>query len=134
LLELFEAVGSMKPCDKPAHCAPDSRARYPNVVDVQRSYGVTWGQLVELERHLEMLLEGARLAGARCRSFTDVDRVFAPLRNDLAGLIGFAGKHHRHPILGSAGAYEVAYWTLYDAVAGLVSGRASGAKEAPVKQ
>src|SRR5262249_33176669 len=43
-------------------------------------------------------------------------------------LIGFAGRHHRHPVLGSTGAYEVAYWKPYDTVAGLVPGRAAGAK------
>jgi anti-anti-sigma factor len=134
LLGLFETVGSVRASVKAPPGAQDSRARDPNVVDVQRSYGVTWGQLVELERHLETLLEGAQQAGARCRCFTDVDRVFGPLRNELAGLVGFAGKYHRHPILGTAGAYEVAYWTLYDAVAGSVAGRAGSANEAPVKQ
>ena len=89
---------------------------YPNVNDVQRTFGVSWEQLVELEPELETLLGRVRLTGDRSRAFTDLDRVFGPLRNELAALIGFAGKHHRHPILGSAGAYEVAYWILYDAV------------------
>jgi hypothetical protein len=56
-----------------------------------------------------------------------VARVFGPLRNELAGLLGFAGKHRRHPVLGSVGAYEVAYWKLYHAVAALVP---AGANEA----
>jgi hypothetical protein len=90
---------------------------YPNVNDVQRTFGVSWGQLVELEPQLEVLLGRGRQAGARCRTVADVDRGFGPLRNELAALIGFAGKHHRHAVLGSAGAYEVAYWKLYDAVA-----------------
>jgi hypothetical protein len=107
--------------------AEDGQTMYPNVNDVQRTFGVSWGQLVEVEPQLEALLGRVRLAGARCRTFADVDRVFGPLRNELARLIGFAGKHHRHPILGSSGAFEVAYWKLYDAVAGLLPGRAAGA-------
>jgi hypothetical protein len=94
---------------------------YPNVNDVQRTFGITWAQLVELEPQLETLLGRARLAGAGCRNFAGVERAFGPLRNDLAALIGFAGRHHRHPVLGSPGAYEVGYWKLYDAVARLVS-------------
>jgi hypothetical protein len=62
------------------------------------------------------LLGRARLAGVRFQTFADVDRIFGPLRNELAALIGFAGKHHRHPVLGSAGAYG----ELYEAVAGLL--------------
>jgi hypothetical protein len=104
---------------------------HPNVSDVQSTFGVSWGQLVELEPQLETLLGRALLAGPGSRTFADVDRVFGPLRNELAALIGFAGKHRRHPILGSAGAYEVAYWTLYDAAVRLLSGRATGAQEAP---
>jgi hypothetical protein len=45
-----------------------------------------------------------------------VDRVFSPLRNDLAELVGFPSKHARHPVLGSVGAYDVAYWKLFDSV------------------
>ena len=92
---------------------------YPNLNDLQRAFGVTWGQLVELEPRVETLLGRARRAGAGCRTLTDVARGFGPLRDELAGLIGFAGRHQRHPVLGSTGAYEVAYWKLYDAVAGL---------------
>jgi hypothetical protein len=50
-----------------------------------------------------------------------VERAFGPVRNELTGLVGFAGKHQRQPILGSVGAYAVAHWKLYDAVAGLLS-------------
>jgi hypothetical protein len=64
--------------------------------------------LVELEPELETLLGRMRVTDARRGTFRDLDRGFAPLRNELATLIGLAGKHHRHPILGSAGAYEVA--------------------------
>jgi hypothetical protein len=106
---------------------------YPSVNDVQRTFGVSWSQLVELEPQLETLLGQVRLADPRNRTFTDVDRIFGPLRNELAALIGFAGKHHSHPVLGSSGAYEVAYWKLYDAVAKLLPNRAAGAQEAPAK-
>jgi hypothetical protein len=134
------AVGALEPGKGPAvrtdlnRAAPaeDGRATYPNVNDVQRTFGVSWGQLVELEPQLKTLLGRVRLAGARCRNSADVDRVFGPLRDELAALIGFAGKHHSHPVLGSAGAYEVAYWKLYGAVARLLSG--GGAREAPAKQ
>ena len=107
-------------------------APYPTPDDVQRTYGgVAWAQLVELEPQLESLLWRARSAGAPCRNFADVDGVFAPVRNELAALIGFTGQHHGHPILGSSNAYAVAYWKLYDAVAGLLPGHADNAAEAP---
>jgi hypothetical protein len=112
----------------------DRPTMYPNLNDLQRAFGVTWGQLVELEPHLDTLLGWAKLACASNRTFPDVDQVFGPLRDELAALIGFAGKHHSHPILGSAGAYEVAYWTLYDAVASVLSGGAAGARESVAKQ
>jgi hypothetical protein len=60
-----------------------------------------------------------------------VDPAFSPIRNSLGELVGFAGKNHAHPILGSLDAYQVAYWKLYDAVAGLLPGRAAGAEETP---
>jgi anti-anti-sigma factor len=122
LLSLFETA---------RRAVPDGGKRYPSACDVERTHGVTWGRLVELEPRLDFLLWRARLAGGGCRAFTDVDRVFGPLRNELAELIGFAGTHHRHPVLGGVGAYEVAYWKLYDAVAGLLPARAGGAGEAP---
>jgi hypothetical protein len=112
----------------------DSRPMYPNVNDVKRTFGISWSQFVKLEPQLETLPGRVRLAGARSRNLADVDRVFGQLRNEIVALIGFAGKHYSHPILGSAGAYEVAYWTLYDAVVRLLSGRTAGAQEAPAKQ
>jgi hypothetical protein len=107
---------------------------YPNVQDLERHSGVTWRDLAELEPALAALLWEARRAGASCRRWPDVDRAFAPIRSRLAGLVGFMGKHHRHRVLGGVAAYEVAYWKLYDAVAGLLSGRAGGAGEAPETQ
>jgi hypothetical protein len=97
---------------------------YPNFRHLERLAGVTWHELVGLEPRLAELLWGARQACVNCRRWSDVERFFSPIRNTLAGLVGFAGKHHRHAVLGSAGAYEVAYWRLYDAVAGLLPGRA----------
>jgi hypothetical protein len=104
---------------------------YPNVNDVQRTFEVTWEQLVELEPRLETLLERVRLAAAGYRTYTDVDRVFGPFRNELAALVGFAGKHFSHPVLGSTGAYEVAYWKLYDAVVGSLPGGTAGTPPCP---
>jgi hypothetical protein len=103
----------------------EDRTIYPNVHDVQHTFGVSWQQLVQIEPELENLLERVRLAPSGGRAFSDLHEVFDPLRDELASLIGFAGKHHNHPVLGSAGAYEVAYWTLYNAVARLLTGRAA---------
>jgi anti-anti-sigma factor len=124
LIGLFDAAGGAEPGVGPA------RKPYPGVHDVERAYGVAWGQLVDLEPRVEPLLWRARTAGGTCRTLTDVSRAFGPLRNELAGLIGFMGRHHRHPVLGSVGAYEVAYWKLYDAVAGLLPRGAGAAPEA----
>jgi anti-anti-sigma factor len=126
---LFEAARPAGPGAGPRLPAGGARDRYPNVDDVQRTHGVAWGELVELEPQLEALLWRARQAGAKCRTLTDVARVLSPLQGELAGLIGFLGKHHRHPVLGSVGAYEVAYWKLYDAVAGLLPARAGGGEK-----
>jgi hypothetical protein len=134
LLGLFEAVGGTEPGAGPAPVAEGARKLYPSVDDVQRVYGVAWAQVVELEPRVETLLWQARTAGAHCRTLADVARVFGPLRNELAGLIGFAGEHQRHPVLGSDGAYEVAYWKLYDAVAGSLPGGAGGAEATPANQ
>jgi hypothetical protein len=92
----------------------------PKVHDLERAHGVTWGELAGLEPRLNELLWEARAGGARCRSREDVERVFGPFRNALGELVGFLAGQSRHPILGSVGAYEVAYWRLYDAVAGLL--------------
>jgi hypothetical protein len=124
LLSLFEAVGGAEACGEKPH---------PNA-EVQPTSRVAWGQLVDLEPEVEALLWRARAAGASCRTRADVDRAFRPVRNELVELIGFAGKHHRHPVLGSPEAYAVVYSKLYDAVAGLVTRHAAGAPEAPEKQ
>jgi anti-anti-sigma factor len=98
----------------------------PDIRELERTHSVTFGRLVELEPRLELLLLQARQAGAACRSQVDVDRALAPLRNQLTALVGFSGQHSRHRILGSVGAYEVAYWNLYRALIDLLPG-----KEAP---
>jgi hypothetical protein len=64
----------------------------------------------------------------------DVDRVFAPIRNTLAELVGFASKNRCHPVLGGPQAYQIAYWKLYDAVAGLLPARARRAEEVVEEQ
>ena len=133
VLGLFEAVSGPAAGTEGQACIPDGRRPYPNVDAVQRTFKITWYQLVELEPRLETLLGQARRAGASCRTFSDVDRAFGPVRNDLAELIGFAGEHHQHPVLGGVGALEVAYWKLYDAVAGSLAGRAAAAPAAPEK-
>jgi hypothetical protein len=103
---------------------------YPNFRDLERLSGITWHDLVELEPRLGNLLWKARQAGAICLCWADVDGAFSPIRNSVVELVGFAGHNHRHPVLGSTGAYEVAFWKLYDAVAGLLPVRAGGAAEA----
>jgi hypothetical protein len=103
-------------------------------VDDLGSVCLTWAQLVDLEPGLETLLWRAREAGACCRTFTEVDRVFGPVRNELTALIGFAGQHHRHPVLGSTEAYQVAHSKLYHAVAGLVTSHAARPEEDPERQ
>jgi hypothetical protein len=95
---------------------------YPSVRHIERVHGVRWAELVELEPALHALLHQARRAGASCREWQDVDRIFSPLRNDLAELVGFSSKHARHPVLGSVGAYDVAYWKLFDSVTETLEG------------
>jgi hypothetical protein len=107
---------------------------YPNIRDLERFAGITWHDLAEREPRLGELLWTARQAGVSCRRWSDVDRVFSPIRNTLVDLVGFAGRHQRHPVLGSAGPYQVAYWKLYDAVAGLLPCRAGGATDARKEQ
>jgi hypothetical protein len=63
-----------------------------------------------------------------------VEGVFGPVRNELRALIGFAGRHYRHPVLGSPEAYRVAYSKLHDAVAGLLPGRPAPAEAGLEKQ
>jgi hypothetical protein len=101
----------------------------PGHEDDVGSICLTWAELVELEPQLQTLLWRAREAGACCSTFTDVDRVFGPVRNELTTLVGFSGQHHRHPVLGSTQAYQVAYSKLYDAVAGLLPSRVGRTKE-----
>jgi hypothetical protein len=101
----------------------------PKVQDLERAHGVTWGELAGLEPRLLELLWQARAAGAGCRSGEEVRQVFAPFRNAVADLVGLRGRHSRHPVLGSVGAYEVAYWRLQDAIAGLLP-RPAGVRDA----
>ena len=102
---------------------------YPNFRDLEIENGLAWPDLVALEPKLAELLWRARQASVTCRRWSDVERAFGPVRNELTGLIGFAGKHQRHPVLGSVGAYAVAHWKLYDAVAGLLPVRSAAADE-----
>jgi hypothetical protein len=92
----------------------------PQVHELERAHGVTWNELASLSPALGKLLWQARAAGARCRRREDVEQVFAPFRAALAELVGLRGKHRANPVLGSVGAYEVAYWRLHEAVAGLL--------------
>jgi hypothetical protein len=125
---LFETVGRGSPGAGPGLFAEGARPLYPTMAEVQRTYGVTWSQLVDLEPQLATLLWRARMAVAKCPTLPDTLRAFGPIRDELARLIGFAGKHHRHPILGTVAAYAVAYWKLYDAVVQLSPHRAAGAE------
>jgi anti-anti-sigma factor len=85
----------------------------PSIEELERTHSVTFWRLVELEPRLELLMLQASHAGRACRTQADVDREFSPLRNRLGTLIGFSSQHNRHRILGSVGAFEVAYWNLY---------------------
>jgi anti-anti-sigma regulatory factor len=131
-LDRAELTGLFETTQRAVPCAEDSQP--PTVPDVQPTYGVTWAELVELEPQVKELLWRARLAGAGCRTSSDVERAFGPVRNELAGLIGFAGRHQHHPVLGSVGAYAVACGKLYDAVAGLLPARAGSSAPAPDNQ
>ena len=102
---------------------------YPNYRDAERLWGITWQELAEIEPRLAELLWQGRQAAPACRAWSDVGRAFSPIREALVELVGFAGRNHRHPILGGAAAYQVAYWKLYDAVAGLLPGQVGA--EAP---
>jgi hypothetical protein len=97
---------------------------YPNFREWELRSNITWQELVELESRLTDLLWEARQAGVVCRRWSDVDQVFSPIRNTLSELIGFGRKGARHRVLGSIEAYQIAYWKLYDAVAGLLPRRA----------
>jgi hypothetical protein len=93
---------------------------YPRTQELERFHNVTWRELAELDPQLDRLLWEARTAGAACRDWSNVGRVFAPFRNSLSRLVGFTSVHRRHRVLGSLGAYEVAYWKLYAAIVGLL--------------
>jgi hypothetical protein len=92
----------------------------PKVQDLERAYGVRWCEVADLEPQAQRLLWRARSVGAGCGGWSDVDRIFSPLRNELAELLGWGGRHRNHPVLGSFGAYQVAYWKLYEAIVGLL--------------
>jgi hypothetical protein len=92
----------------------------PNVYDLERIHGVSWCELASLEPSLAELLWRAREAGAGCRSWSEVPRIFSPLREALVEVVGFGGRHRSHPVLGSHGAYEVAYWKVHEAVTELL--------------
>src|SRR5262249_43196645 len=107
---------------------------YPNIKELERIHGVSWHDLVQREPALEDLLWVARRLSISCRRWSDLDRVFAPVLDELIGLFGLHGKLHRDPILGRTVAYEIAYGKLYDAVAGLLPGRADVAEKSPEDQ
>lgn len=99
---------------------------YRNFRHLEKLFGVTWRDLVAKEPALEELLGTARQTRVICRRWADADQFFVPIRNALAGLVGFTATNRLHPVLGSAKAYEVAYWKLYDVVAGLLPARSGG--------
>jgi hypothetical protein len=107
---------------------------YPKVHELECLHGVTWSELVALEPELNRLLWEARRAGATCRKWSNVALAFAPFRNALTELVGFSVPQRRHPVLGSMGAYEVAYWKLYDAIVALVPppDRGAAGKKGPL--
>jgi hypothetical protein len=102
--------------------------RYPNIRDIERLHGIAWLDLAELEPQLAELLHQARHAAAGCRRLSAVPELFSAIRNRLPELVGLTARSCRHPVLGSFGAYEVAYWKLYGAVAALLP---PGAESAP---
>jgi hypothetical protein len=103
---------------------------YRNFRHLEKLFGVTWRDLVALEPSLEELLGTVRATSAMCRRPGDVDRFFVSIGNELAGLVGLTGKNHRHPVLGSSRAFEIAYWKLYDAVVGWLPARSGEAEAA----
>jgi hypothetical protein len=95
---------------------------------LEKLFGVTWRDLAAMEPALKELLGTARQTSVICRRWADVDRFFVPIGNALSGIVGLAGKNQRHPILGSARSYEVAYWKLFDEVVGALPPRSGGAE------
>jgi hypothetical protein len=104
---------------------------YPNFRDLEQIHAITWFELAELEPRLQELLWQARKVGGACRQWSEVDRAFAPIRNSLTELVGFGRRNPQHSILCGTEAYQVAYWKLYDAVAGLLRRCPGVAEEAP---
>jgi hypothetical protein len=94
--------------------------QFPKYQDLERVHNLSWGQLIDLEPGLQQLLFDARMAGAACHSWDEVGRLFQPIRNLLTQIVGFQSRHVHHAVLGSVGAYDVAYWRLYAAVVGLL--------------
>jgi anti-anti-sigma factor len=105
----------------------------PKGQDVERTHGVTWNELAALEPRLGELLRQARVAGASCRSWQEVRPLFAPFRDAVAELVGFLSRNRGHTVLGSVAAYEVAYWRLHDAIAGLLPRPATDPPRADVR-
>jgi hypothetical protein len=81
LTSLFEVVDAAEACAGPGPVAEKTRGPFPKGNDVQRTDGVTWGQLVELAPQIQELLWRARVAGANCRTSLDVERAFGPVKN-----------------------------------------------------
>jgi hypothetical protein len=88
------------------------------VKDVERCCGVSWNELADLEPELDRLLRRVQREAGGIRSWREVAQTFAVIRSEMADMVGFSGKHWRHPVLGTAEAYDVAHWKLYAAVAG----------------
>lgn len=88
-----------------------------NVKDMESIHGVKWGDLVALEPELGRLLDIARKVGDACCNWWDVERGWSQFKNEIAGLVGYFGKHRNHPVLGMVAAYDVTYWKLHNAVA-----------------
>jgi hypothetical protein len=104
----------------------------PRAQDVERERGVSWRQLADLEPRLYPLLWRAREEGAACQNWHQARRVVGRIQSELTDLVGFLGQHQRHPILGTVGAYEVAYWKLYESVTVLVQRPATEATPHPL--
>jgi 2-polyprenyl-6-methoxyphenol hydroxylase-like FAD-dependent oxidoreductase len=101
----------------------------PNVRDLEHTHGVGWAELAAAEPELNRLLWRARVVGGSVRGWSDVFAAFAPLRAELAELVGISGKHRGHPVLGTHAAYDVAYWMLQVAVTALLPRRLEPVRE-----
>jgi len=127
VMTLFELAGEIeapgavpKPPVQRSEPGGEPVKRDPKFRDLERMHGLTWAELAGMEPRLSELLWQARAAGAGCHSREEVPQVFAPFRNAVAEVVGFRSGHREHPVLGSVGAYEVAFWRLHDAIAGLL--------------